>query len=289
VLTLIIAAVIIVRKFPKLANLNTQDLPQEKFLRKKREIIFRRLEKQGLYIKKKLSKLLRPFKEYWDKSQGRFRIYVYKIQRLWQHEQAAKKEIEQTGHLENKEEKLAQVLAKAEEKIKANELDAAESLFISAISIDHKSAVAYRGLGDVYLAKKELEEARQTYLFLLRLEPDDDCVAVKLAEIAESQGNLEEAIEHYQKAVLINDSFAPRFYHLAELLLKIEQPKAAIEAAKQAVELESQNPKYLDLMTEIAIICGDKELAQKSYDQLRLVNPDNQKLNSFRERIQVLK
>ena len=59
----------------------------------------------------------------------------------------------------------------------------------------------------------------------------------------------------------------------------------AKEAALQAVELEPQNPKYLDLLIETAIICGDKATAVRSLEELRLVNPDNQKLDSFRERI----
>ena len=102
--------------------------------------------------------------------------------------------------------------------------------------------MAYRGLGDTYLAKNSIEEARQTYKFLIRMEPDDDSVLVKLAEIAESQGNLEEAIEYYQQAVLVNDSFSPRFYHLAELLVKVGQPQVATEAILQARALE-QNLK----------------------------------------------
>ena len=117
------------------------------------------------------------------------------------------------------------------------------------------------------------------------MEPDDDSVLVKLAEIAESQGDLEEAIQYYQQAVLVNDSFSPRFYHLAELLLKVAQPQVAKEAILQAVELEPQNPKYLDFLIEIAIICGDKTLAIKAYGDLRLVNPENQKLHSLKDRI----
>ena len=85
------------------------------------------------------------------------------------------------------------------------------------------------------------------------------------------------------------DSVSPRFYHLAELLLKVEQPEVAKESIVQAVELEPQNPKYLDLLTETAIICRDKDLALQSYNDLRGVNPDNQKLDGFKDRIDQLK
>ena len=68
---------------------------------------------------------------------------------------------------------------------------------------------------------------------------------VKLAEIEEEEGGTQAAIGYYQQAVLLNDSFSPRFYHLAELLVKVGQPEVAKEAALQAVELEPQNPNPL--------------------------------------------
>ena len=110
----------------------------------------------------------------------------------------------------------------------------------------------------------------------------------KLAEIAESQGDLEEAIEYYQQAVVINDSLSPRFVHLAELLLRVGQPLVAREAIEAAVELEPQNPKYLDLLTETAILCQDKTLALKVYSTLCLVNPENKKLPDLKQRIDLL-
>ena len=53
----------------------------------------------------------------------------------------------------------------------------------------------------------------------------------------------------------------------------------------QAVELEPKNPKYLDLLIETVILCGDKDLAERAFNELRMVNPENQKLAVLRERI----
>jgi len=96
---------------------------------------------------------------------------------------------------------------------------------------------------------------------------------------------LEEAIDYYQQAVVANDAFSTRFFHIAELLLKVNQPAVAREAVVQAVELEPKNPKYLDLLLEIAIILRDKNLAQRGYNELRAVNPENNKLDEFRVRV----
>jgi len=285
IISLTIVLVIIARKFSRLSNLDTENLPEEKVVKKKKEIINNRMEEKSKNFSKKVVKKLQPVVELWGQMQLRFRIYVGKVQNLWHHEQIVKKKKNVEVETNDKGNKTLSLIHEAEECLQNEEYEQAEDLFISAISLDSKSAPAYRGLGDAYLAKKELEEARQTYRFLLRLEPDDDSVLVKLAEISESQGDLEEAIEYYQQASLVNDALSPRFYHLAELLLKIEQPETAKEAIKQAVDLETQNPKYLDLFIETAIICQDKEMALEGFDKLRLVNPDNRKLDGFRDRI----
>lgn len=290
---------LVIRKFPHLANLDIYNLPEEKIYQKKREIINKRIEKSSNLLKEKFSRILVPIGKIWGKLQLQFRAYVGKIERLLHHEQVLKirsKHLAQDGYSsplasgkdknnEEYEQKISQLIQEGEQQLKAGNYDKAEELFISAIKIDPKSAVAYRGLGDTYLAKNSIEEAMQTYKFLIRMEPDDDSVLVKLAEIAEGRGNMEEAIEYYQQAVLVNDSFSPRFYHLAELLVKVGQPQVAKESILQAVELEPQNPKYLDLLIEIAIICGNKDLSLKGYGELRLVNPENQKLSSFKDRI----
>ena len=286
IIALAVIIFLVIRKFPHLANLDLHNLPEEKIYQKKREIINKRIEKSSGLLKEKIIKMLVPVGKIWGKLQLQFRIYVGKIERLLHHEQVLKtKQKNKVVNKEESEEKIEQLISSGEQQLAAGNFDQAEEIFISAIKIDPKSAIAYRGLGDTYLAKNSIEEARQTYKFLIKMEPDDDSVLVKLAEIAESQGDMEEAIQYYQHAVLMNDSFSPRFYHLAELLVKVGQPQVAVESILQAVELESQNPKYLDLLIEIAIICGNKELALKGYGELRLVNPENQKLSSFKDRI----
>ncbi len=287
IIALAVILFLVIRKFPHLANLDLHNLPEEKIYQKKREIINKRIEKSSGLLKVKLVKILVPIGKIWGKLQLQFRIYVGKIERLLHHEQVlkTKQKIKTVVNKEENEQKITQLISSGEQALKADSFDQAEEIFISAIKMDPKSAPAYRGLGDTYLAKNSIEEAMQTYKFLIKMEPDDDSVLVKLAEIAEGQGDLEEAIQYYQHAVLVNDSFSPRFYHLAELLVKVGQPEVAVESVLQAVELEPQNPKYLDLLIEIAIICGNKDLALKGYGELRLVNPENQKLSSFKDRI----
>jgi len=231
-------------------------------------------------------KRLQPVVHFWRVFQLKFRVYVGKVERLWYHEHVFQEEKKPDAPPpEEKLQKINNLIAEAEQCLANNNFKRAEELFIAAIKIDQKSVPAYRGLGDTYLAQNSLEEARETYRFVLQLEPDDDSVMVKLAQIAESQGDIEEAIQYLQQATVVNDALAPRFYHLAELLVKVGQPQVAKDSAVQAVQLEAKNPKYLDFLVETAIICGDKPLAQLYFNELRLVNPENKKLEELIQRI----
>lgn len=282
-------AIIVSRKFAQLANLDVESLPEEIEARKKKEIISRRVEAEGQKVMNSMLRKMQPFRKLWGQLQLKFRIYVGKIERLFHHEQRSKtaapvQEVPQ----EMVENKLSSYVNDGNYFLQQGDLDKAEELFLAAIKVDVKHAPAYRGLADTYLAKGALEEAKETYEFLLQLQPSDDMAMTKLAELYEKKGEIENAITYLQQAVVLNDSLSSRFYHLTELLLKVGQPEVAREAILQAVELEPKNPKYLDLLIETGILCGDKDLAKRGFHELRLVNPENQKLESFQGRINVL-
>jgi tetratricopeptide (TPR) repeat protein len=278
---------IIIRHFPQVTNLDTAHLPEEQTARKKKEIINKRVDEQARHLQAAFGKRLAPLAQPWKKLQLRFRIYVGKMERLWHHEETIKKASNPPEVLTDtdKEQKVVQLIQEGQNSLGHEHYDQAEESFIAAIKLDQNSGQAYRGLADTYLAKESFVEAKETYRFLLQLEPDNDSVLVKLAEIAEREGNSAEAIACYQQAVVINDNLSPRFYHLAELLLKEKQPETALEAIESALDLEPKNPKYLDLLIEVAILLNDKKMAMDAYNELRLVNPENQKLDSFKSRI----
>lgn len=278
---------IIFKKFPQAASLDLKNFNEEKEAQKKQEILHQHLKARSRDLKKKWQEKITPLGKLWRLVQLKFRIYVGKIERLWHYEETMKKQQEQAvkANSAGKSHKIIELLRQADNHLRAGNLEKAEEFYIAVIKQDTKSIPAYRGLGETYLAQNSLDEALQTYIFLNQLVPDDDIWLVKIAEILEKQGKINEAIQYYQQAVVLNDSLSPRFFHLAELLLKIKEPEVAAEAIAQAVELEPKDSKYLDLSIEIAIICHNKALAQKIYEDLRLLNSENQKLEYFKERI----
>ncbi|HRY36462.1 MAG TPA: tetratricopeptide repeat protein [Candidatus Magasanikbacteria bacterium] len=288
-ISLAIIVYIVLPKIPSLANLDVNNLPEELEQKKKKEIVINRLENKGKELGKKIVEKLYFLKNAWVFLQDRFRLLVHRIEKLWRYEESVRtKEKDREMTQEEKDNKLKGLIKEAENFFTVQNYDKAEEFFIAALRLDPKSPTIYRGLADTYLAKKSYNEAAETYEFLLTLNKDDDNVLMKLGEIKETQNKLDEAINYYQQAAVIGDSLSPRFFHLAELLLKINQNEVAKEAIVEACALESKNPKYLDLLIETAIICGDKLLAEKGWEDLRIVNPENNKLSDFRERIDKL-
>ncbi len=287
VLALVVIAVIIIRKFPIVANLDLENLAEEQESKKKRSILENRLSEKSNEARKQFQEKMTPLKRLWNILQQKFRMYVGKIEKLLHYEELIKnRQKNRDLSSMDREKQISELLQQGENKFHEGNYDKAEEFFIAAIKFDKKLAPAYRGLADTYMAKGAAEEALQTYDFLSRLTPADDALLVKLSELSEERGKINEAINYLENAVSINDSLSPRFYHLAELLQKVEQPEVALEAVSQAVELEPKNPKYLDLFIEIAIVCGDRQAANKGFEELRLVNPDNHKLVEFKERIE---
>lgn len=274
-------------KAHSLVNLDVKNLPEEIEQQKKKEIIIKRLENKGKEIGKKIIEKLSFLNGSWFFLQKKFRFLVFRIEKLWHYEESISKKTKVLSSIE-KEEKLKGILKEAEKFFIVQNYEKAEELYIAALRFDSKSEAVYRGLADTYLAKKSYNEAAETYEFLLSLNKNNDNVLIKLGEIKEIQNKLDEAIGYFQQAATIGDISAPRFFHLAELLLKAEQPEVAKESINEACLLEPKNPKYLDLLIEIAIICHDKLLAEKTLQELRMVNPENNKLTDFKERISQL-
>jgi tetratricopeptide (TPR) repeat protein len=291
VISIVVIGIIVGRKFPQLGNLDIDNLPQEKEARKKQELIQRRVVAESGALAEKLKKVFAPVRWVWGQLQLKFRIYVGKIERFWHHEQREKKEQQAptvATSPEDLNDRLTALLQRGTQNFEQNYYDKAEEFFIAAIKLDPKYALAYRGLADTYLAQGSLTEAKETYQYLLQLQPKDDNTLAKVAELFEKEGKLEEAVTYLQQAVIINDSLSSRFFYLADLLMRLGQPEVAREAIAQAVELEPKNPKYLDLLIETGILCGDKDLALRGFNELRLVNPENKKLDSFQTRVNSL-
>ncbi len=278
-----------VKSWPKLTLLDAHKLPEVKESSKKNEILRRRVAEAEAGKEPELSIFSVWLIDFWKRIQTKFRTHVDTLERILleeKHTVAFEPLTDQEIGARNQ--KIKTLLREADKAVADNALDAAEKKYISVLSLDDHNAHAYVGLGNVYFAEEQFNEARETYRYALKLDKKNEHALLRLAEIAERNNKLEDAVDYYEQAVILNDSLSPRFLKIYDLLTQLNQPETALTAIEQALALEPQNPKYLDNFITASILVGDKNRAEDGYQRLRMVNPDNQKLPAFRERIDSL-
>lgn len=279
---------LIVRKFPQLTLLDVETIPEVKEEKKKNEFLKKRAEKKSQEQKEKKKEKWQPVLLILKNIQSLVASKVASVEKKVFSQTFARIRAKKIEEGISPEEEIAVLVREAQTAVNNENFDLAEKKYIEIIRLDPKYIEAYRGLAEVYGKLGQNKEAEETYKFLHHLVPNDDQVLVNLAELAEKSGQVTKAIQYYEKSLLLNDSISPRFAKLSVLLQSEKQYPAALEAIEQSVELEPQNPKYLDNLIELAIIVGDKQKAEEAYGKLRLVNPDNQKLPLFKDKINAL-
>ena len=78
------------------------------------------------------------------------------------------------------------------------------------------------------------------------------------------------------------------YFSLAWVEKEIGDIDAALENIREALELEGNSPRFLDLILDLSIMKKDKELASVYLEKLASVNPENNKISDWQEKINSL-
>jgi tetratricopeptide (TPR) repeat protein len=247
--SLFIIIVVIVRKFPALANLDVENMPAEKEARFKEQIITGRLQKN-----------MAKWKAGWGKFFGFFGGKFGEFFQLIQGKlQEAKKNY--SAHpaalpAEDKETMIKALLAKNAELDDRENFEEKEANLIKIIELSPRHADAFMILGGLYAANKKYEEGKQAFVHVLKLMGGEE-----------------------------GDKQAEIYYDLAAIYRDTGEFADSLETVKMAVKLAPSNPRYLDAFVEISIMNKDKISASEALEKLSEANPENGKLAEFREQI----
>lgn len=181
--------------------------------------------------------------------------------------------------------KIAGLLEEAQRLMKGDNWKGAEGKYIEILKIDQKNVDAYQGLAKLYMDNNRWSEARQILEFLLKLGVEDTDTYINFANLAWEEDSLDEAKIYYLKALSLDGSRVVARVNLGLVFNELNDKESAMQQFRAAFELEPKNPRYLDLLLESSIQIGDKDLAKKALQNLKEVNPENQKINDFKKRI----
>jgi tetratricopeptide (TPR) repeat protein len=244
--------VIVVRKFPALANLDVENMPAEKEARFKEQIVSGRLQKFLARWKVRFGRIF-------GFIGGRVGALFTLIQRRLQ--EAKKNYSAENISLpaEDKENKIKELLFKNESLDDRDNFEDKEANLIKIIELAPGDTGAFSLLGNLYFVNKKYEEAKQTFVHVLKL-------------LEESE----------------TDKQAEIYYNLASVYAETGELEDSLATIKMAAALAPANPRYLDSLLKISIINKDKTGAREAFEKLSAVNPENGKLAEFKESIDSL-
>lgn len=258
-LAVVVISIVIIKKFPALAILDAANIPGEKEAKFKKQIIKARVERDLTRVSGLLG-----------------RVWLFLSRNLLaslKAQQANLKKIKMGYRLSikmpklEKQKKIKELSSAATEFLKKEDEAGAEEKLLEIVGLDQKNLGAFFQLGELYVSQKKWSEASQTFSYALRLAHQPRGVKSESGEITPQR----------------------IYFAQAEVEKEAGYLDAALENIREALELEPNNPRYLDLILYLSIMRKDKDLAQESWLRLTEVNPENKKLEEWKEKISKLK
>ena len=265
-----IVVYIVAKKFSVLANVDVENIPAEKEALAKERIISHRLKR---HFVKFSSRFLRMANTSGHLAKNFFTLLYNKLHQIKEEytekNTPSKKEGEESG--------AGGLVREAELLAREDKFEEAEKKLIEAISENSKNIQAFKMLADIYSKLKNFQEARQTFEHILKLQDSGDISALYQKAGDKPNGKKEAECER-----------GKIYFELALTEKELGNLEAAAKTLKEALKIEPKNPRYLDTMIDISIILKDKVSALDAYEKLNEINPENGKLEEFKNQIREL-
>lgn len=283
---------IVSRKFLSLSMIDVEkSIPQAKKL--KNSIIASRfnriLQAKGKKPRAIIKSITSGIKNRFEKAVDKLMEIEAKSAKMAKVAEVKEAKIEKTekpvGKVDQTKSKITVLLEEAQRLAKGDNWKGAEGKYVEIIKIDQKNIDAYQGLAKLYMDNNRWSEARQILEFLLKLGVEDADTYINFANLAWEEDNLDEAKIYYLKALSLDGSRVVARVNLGLVFSELNDKESAMQQFRAVFELEPKNPRYLDLLLESSIKVGDKDLAKKALQNLKEVNPENQKIDDFKKRI----
>ncbi len=186
------------------------------------------------------------------------------------------------------QERIKVVLLEARSFVRDIKWSEAEKRYLEVLALDPHNVEAYKGLGTIYLKQKIYQQARDTFMFIVKMKKADDATYAALAEIEEAAGNHHEAELYRLQAVELGGKQACRHAELAGFYLSTKDLLKAWSPVKRATELEPNSAKYAEQALDVAVQLGDASEARNRYQRFRLLSDDRSRFQYWREKVEAL-
>lgn len=288
VLSLLTIAAVVVRHVGEVAALDISTIPRAQEKNIKHGLAARRITRQLSWVVDQMSRHVTPVTQVWKKTQHGFRRLANYIADQYRHlEWKQKFEVWRGQSRHERRAHVLALLATADALRQAEDYAEAEKKYIELISLDPKNVSAYIGLGKTYFRRDLWKEAAEVFSHVIaELDAQHELALAFLARTRKAEGHMAEAAATFERALAVNSTLAKRWIDLGDCYRAMGGVAETMTAYKHAAECEPLNPWVLDHLLEIGVESGDKRYAREALAQLKMANPENQKLGEWESRIE---
>jgi len=135
--------------------------------------------------------------------------------------------------------RMEQLLNMADEALEKGDMLEAKKAVQSALIIDGNNIEALRRGGYLHLELEEYEEAKEHYDKILSLDENDDMAHDALANTLHKLGDDTASRIHHKKAIELDPEYAPHYFNYANTLYDLGEKLEALEMYKRAYALDN--------------------------------------------------
>jgi len=108
------------------------------------------------------------------------------------------------------------------------------------------AALAYAGIGDVYLRQLKFKEAEENFRRSIDIQPGDPALPYNVAEIMFAQNKVDEAETYYRLAIQIKPEWPKPYLKLAYVAMNRGQMDKAVEQLKKYIEIGKDDKDFAE-------------------------------------------
>ena len=135
--------------------------------------------------------------------------------------------------------RLEQLISMADESVQKDDMVEAKKALESAMIVDDSNIDVISRYAFVLNKMNDFVAAKEQYLKVIELNPQDDMAHASLANILHQLGEDDNAFIHHNKSIELDAEYAPHYYNYANTHYDREEYSAALKLYEKAYSLDN--------------------------------------------------
>jgi len=135
--------------------------------------------------------------------------------------------------------RLEQLISMADESVQQDDMVEAKKALESAMIVDDSNIDVISRYAFVLNKMNDFVAAKEQYLKVIELNPQDDMAHASLANILHQLGEDDNAFIHHNKSIELDAEYAPHYYNYANTHYDREEYSAALKLYEKAYSLDN--------------------------------------------------